>query len=237
MARVPYPPSRFARAQSVCDLRALLGSAGAESLSRLAGLLPGVSLDALADAARAGRLPADDPALAEAVGLAATLPGEDAEAFRLATALLLADALRQGGPAAALGWYYEAHADAYRAAPAPVRAALFNGFRVLGAAGRAAPEPPPSLSDRATRTRAAVEAGLAGAPPQLRAPLTAALAGGPPQETEALWRARGRDLVAAPAVADAVRHLYETRDDWDPYRDWSEARIAEEGVAIPFEAP
>jgi hypothetical protein len=111
-----------------------------------------------------------------------------------------------------------------------------NGFRLLHAAGDAPLEAPPTLADRATRPRIDVEAALAGAPMALRLPIFAALAGGPPGESEALWRERGSDLIAAPAVADAMRHLHETRDDWDPYRDWSDARIAAEGVAIPFEA-
>ncbi|RDC74135.1 hypothetical protein DLJ49_05590 [Rhodovulum sp. 12E13] len=206
---------------------------------RIAACLPGAEAGDVAVALSAGRLPAGAGPLREAVELAAALPGRDAPAFHAATALLLAEALEGESPLAPpdLAAYHDAHSDAYRAAPAAVRAALMNGFRLLHDTGAAPLQPPPTLAERATRARVVVEAGLAGAPLHLRLPLQAALAGGPPGETEALWRDRGRDLVAAPPVADAMRHLYETRDDWDPWRDWPDDRIAQEGVAIPFEAP
>lgn len=242
MALSPPHQPRFARAQCLSDLRALAGmsAAGAGAVAeRIAALLPGAQAVDVAKALRSGRLPAGAEPLREAVELAATLPDRDAPAFHAATALLLAEAVEGASPLAPpdLAAYHDAHAGAYRAAPATVRAALMNGFRLLHDTGAAPLQPPPTLADRATRARIVVEAGLKGAPLHLRLPLKAALAGGPPGETEALWRDRGRDLVAAPPVSDAMRHLYETRDDWDPWRDWPDDRVAEEGVAIPFEAP
>jgi len=238
MARVTPIPPRFPRVQAIHDLRACAGlladGSGGDALARIAALAPGVARDHLALALRQGRLPEGAPAQREALELAAALPGRDRQAFHLSLALLLADGLAGGG--SDLGWHYDAHAEACRAAPPPVRAALMNGFRMLDALGLAPLDAPPGPADRASRGRAAVEGGLAGAPLHLRSPLLAALSGGPAEDTEALWRERGRDLVVAPPVADAMRHLYETRDDWDPYRDWSEGRIAREGVAIPFEA-
>ncbi len=238
MARLTPLPSRFLRMQAIHDLRAsaelFADGARGGALGRIAALTPGVRRDDLARAVRRGALPEGAPAPREALELAAALPERDPEAFRLSTALLLIDAI--GGGGSDLTWHFDAHADAYRAAPPPVRAALMNGFRLLDALGLAALDPPPGAADRASLGRATVEDGLASAPLHLRAPLLAALAGGPTEPTEALWRERGRDLVVAPPVADAMRHLYETRDEWDPYRDWSEARIAREGVAIPFEA-
>lgn len=242
MALSPPHQPRFARAQCLSDLRALaaMSAAGAGAVAeRIAASLPGAEAGDVAAALRSGRLPAGAGPLREAVELAATLPDRAAPAFHAATALLLAEALAGASPLAPpdLAAYHDAHAGAYRAAPAPVRAALMNGFRLLHDAGAAPFQPPPTLADRVTRARVVVEASLKGAPLHLRLPLLAALAGGAPGETEALWRDRGRDLVAAPPVADAMRHLYETRDDWDPWRDWPDDRIAAEGVAIPFEAP
>lgn len=236
MARVSPQPPRFARAQALADLLALAGSAGPDAISAIAAGVPGVSADQVAEAVRIGRIDPGAPALREALSLAAALPGTHPSAFRLATALLLADAL-QGGSAEGLGWYLDAHAPAYRAAPPSVRAAILNGYRVVHMLGRGAVDRAPVPEERATRTLSAVEAGLAGASPHMRTPLRAALAGGTADETEALWRTRAKDLIAAPPVADAFRHLYETRDDWDPFRDWPDGRIAQEGVVIPFEAP
>jgi hypothetical protein len=235
MARVPPSRPRFARAQALADLRAFAGLAGAEPWSAIAAGVPGVSSEAVAEAARTGRIDRHGAALREAVALAAAVPGET-EAFRLATALLLAEALR-GGAADGLGWYLDAHADAYRHAPAPVRAAILNGYRVLHALDLGGIGHLPAPEARATRSQAEVEAGMAGVSPNVLKRLLRALDGGPAAETEALWRERAADLIAAPPVADAMRHLYETRDDWDPWRDWPEERIAREGVVIPFEAP
>jgi hypothetical protein len=229
----------FPRFQALADLRALVAAGGRAPLERIAARIPSLAdAAALAEAAAQGcRLPARRGDPHDALALAAALPGEDREGFAVATAFLLADALQARGatPAEDLGWHYEAHAAAYRGLAPPLRAALFNGFRALAAAG--APRlTAPLPADRATRSEAAARRALAGLPQDVASPLAHALSG-TLFCAEDLWRRQGRDLRAAPAAADILRHLYETRDGWDPYRDWPDARIEAEGVALPFEAP
>ena len=238
MSYVPASLPRFAQAQTLSDLRALASTAPAVAAGRIAAFLPDRRLGPEADTAlRTGRIVAAEGAyLRVALFLAATLPKDSGSAFLPATALLLADGLTGGPGADDMAALYDAHARAYRAAPPAVRAALMAGFWWLHETGLAPLDAPPGPSDRRSQARETVLAALATAPPHQARPLSEALTGGPIAPSEALWRARAESLVAAPALTDAVRHIYETHSDWDPYRDLSDAEFAAQAVVIPFEA-
>jgi hypothetical protein len=233
--------SRFARFQAVSDLRRIAATAPLSHfetmVARIPGMPPAQGLAGLA--AAGGRLDSDSLAYHPALVLAATLPGEDMTGFVAATALLLADRLQDGAGQDDLYWHYDAHAQTYRALPPDVRSAILVGFALLHDMGRVTLHAPPAPRDRAARPGGLVRAALTAAPAEAARAFKAALAGDAPAgdalaETEGMWREAGREMAALPALSGAARHLYATRAEWDPYRDWPDARIATQGIAIRF---
>lgn len=92
--------------------------------------------------------------------LIAALPDKGFDAFLAATALLLADRLQDGEGDDDLYWNWDAFPDRYRAAAAPVRAALMNGFRWAHATRKVTLETPPSGSDLNTHDEVELIDGL-----------------------------------------------------------------------------
>jgi len=154
----------FARVQLVSDLGPAMRHGGPEVLARIVRQVPGVPpVTALARVVAAqGRL--DGPAgaaLHPALALAATLPQQDPDAFRVATAILLADRLQGAAGPDSLYFHHEAHLEAYRSQPAPVRAAFFGAFAQLQRMGRIALDVPPTRAEVLTAPPARVRADLA----------------------------------------------------------------------------
>ncbi len=201
-------------------------------VARIPGLPPP---DPLVRAAQAGAfIDAESAVFLPALGLAATLPREDTEGFAVATALLLADRLQDGAGEDDLYWHYDAHAATYADLPADIRSAILMAFAILHDFGRVTLDAPPTPDARASRPGGLVRAALTSAPEAPAQILRAALDDGPLEDSEMLWRTDPRLVASSPALEGAARHLYLTRPDWDPYRDWSQERIATEGVALPF---
>ena len=238
MVLTDLPLPRFGRLQSVADLRALARRGGPATLGRIAALIPGLPPPGvLAAAVDEGRLSGRAAEFHDALALAATLPGQDRDAFVAATALLLADRLQDGAGRDDLYWHHDAHAEAYRGLDAPDRAAIFTAFALLHRAGRLTLPAPPPPRDCATRAETAVRAALAAAGGLAPARMLAeALETGQLEEVEALWRAAAQKLTRHAALRDAVRHLHQTRPSFDPYRDWDARRVAAEGIALPPES-
>lgn len=117
--------------------------AGPDGLARIAALIPGVSAnvpDLLAGlSAMVGtdmRLPASVAEdLHPCLLLAATHPEQDGPGFEAATALLLGDLISGGLGPDDLAAHWDTFAMHYRAADAPVRAALMQGFALCHALG------------------------------------------------------------------------------------------------------
>jgi hypothetical protein len=238
MVSSALPLPRFGRLQSVADLRALALRGGPATPGRIAALIPGLPPPGvLAAAAAEGRLSGRAAEFQDALALAATLPGQDPDAFVAATALLLADRLQDGAGRDDLYWHHDAHAETYRGLAAPDRAAIFTAFALLHRSGRVTLPAPPPPQDCATRAETAVRAVLDAegdlAPARV---LAEALETGRMEEVEALWRAAAEKLTRHAALRDAVRHLHQTRPGFDPYRDWDARQVAAEGIALPPES-
>lgn len=232
------PLPRFGRLQSVADLRALARRGGPATYGRIASLIPGLPpAGLLASAVAEARLSGRAAEFHDALALAATLPGQDRDAFVAATALLLADRLQDGAGRDDLYWHHDAHAGAYRGLDAPDRAAIFTAYALLHRAGRVTLPAPPLLQECATRPEGDVRAALAAegdlAPARV---LDEALETGHLEEAEALWCAAAEKLSRHAALRDAARHLYQTRPGFDPYRDWDAGRVAAMGIALPPES-
>ncbi|MEM1430901.1 MAG: hypothetical protein AAGG09_15705 [Pseudomonadota bacterium] len=169
-----------------------------------------------------------------ALALAATLPNEDLAGFAVATALLLADRLQHGAGPDDLYWHYDAHRTVYRSLPPDTRSAILMGFALLHDMRCVTLEDPPAPDERSARPETLVRSALAAAPADVALAFGAALDGAGADASERLWRETAHRMVETPALNSAARHLYTTRSAWDPYRDWPDARIAAEGIAIPF---
>lgn len=229
--------------------------AGPQGLARIAALIPGVTAtaDALFLALRAMiagdmRLPRNESEdLHPCLLLAAAHPEADETAFEAATALLLADRILRGVGRDDLFWHWDAFAMHYRAADAPVRAALMQGFALTMELGDLHPNLGPTLDDlttydaaeiaehlrRAWRTEPeeAVAFAADGMPEtagnrsqaMIRTCLNALTRGEGHAEMERCWPGFGHDVSAWPVqraapVLAAFRWLYESDPDWDPMR-------------------
>lgn len=160
--------SGFARLQLVSDLSRVARDEGPGVLSRIVRLVPGAPPAAALErvVAAQGRFDAvldgaEAAALQSALALAATLPQQDPEAFRAATAILLADRLQGAVGEDSLYWHFDAHRESYRAQPAPARAAIMGAFVLLQRMGRIALDAPPARADVLTRPADEVCAALA----------------------------------------------------------------------------
>lgn len=139
-------PSAFYQFQTVHDLRDLAARAEPAVRGRLASLVPHRGGTAALDQAiKAGCQldPAHAPDLYDALLFGATLPGGDRDVFVLATALLLADRLQQGGGTDDLWHHWDTLRADYNALPPVPRSAILRGYRVAGARGLIALGAPP----------------------------------------------------------------------------------------------
>ncbi|MEM9248543.1 MAG: hypothetical protein AAGB05_07580 [Pseudomonadota bacterium] len=228
--------SRFARFQTVSDLQAVAAASPPDIFAAMLRRLPGLpSEEPLLRAAESGAVldTAAEPFL-PVLGLAATLPDDDLDGFVIATVLLIADRLQDGMGQDDLYWHYDAHRETYLSLPADLRACILMGYSTLHALGRVTLDRPPEPSELEARPGGLVRAALTAAPEAEARILRQALDGAPFEESEALWRGTPTRLTVSPVLSGAVRHLFQTRPGWDPYRAWTDRQIAEEGVALPF---
>lgn len=68
--------------------------------------------------------------------MVASMPDQSHDAFMTATIVLLSDRLQYGAGEDDLYWNWDAFQERFRDAPAPVRAAVMNGFRLAHSLGR-----------------------------------------------------------------------------------------------------
>ncbi len=150
--------------------------AGPNRLARIAALIPGVSTPAqdmflALRAMIAGdmRLPADmADDLHPCLMLAATHPEADELSFEAATALLLADRIAKGSGQDDLFWHWDAFALHYRAADAPIRAALMQGFALSMEMGALDCDLGPTLDDLTTYDAAQIIGHLRQTDPRVQ---------------------------------------------------------------------
>lgn len=232
----------FRTLQAVCDLRVLASRASVETQARIASGIPDgrMAPDVARGAVKAlGEGVALDPRLrAEtmaAVRLAAALPKDDFAAFLAATAMMLAEALRQpeGEPDCDddIRWYWQTFRGHYRVAAAVERAAIVQAIRRVGLLRGQTEGLPEAVPDLATAPTAALRPllerlrprGLAppdpSGTPGIAALLVEAFQSHEAADTAArLWQESGERLaVSAPRdILAGFRHLYETRPGWAP---------------------
>lgn len=126
----------FKHFQVIQDLKAVARRASGAGYARIAVAVPGgthsagrlqLELGRIVDGD--GRIPPDIlPDLFPCLLLVASMPQDDEIAFEAATAILLIDRIQGGSSTDDMGWHWSAFASHYRAADAPVRAALMQGF-------------------------------------------------------------------------------------------------------------
>ena len=232
----------FRSLQAIHDLRHVARKANESTLGRIAAGLSGA-----ATAGDLRRLIREDgcmlgPEMAgaahQALVLAATLPDDDHEAFRTATAILLADRLQFGEGADDLFWHWDAFQAQYQTLSQPDRAAVMQGFRCAQEEGLVALFDPPSGDDLTTEPGSALLTELITLAGETRpridpsredfaAGVSAMIARG----FDDTWVA-GHAARAWPENYDSIlrldapqcrlllrgfRHLYEWHEDWDPY--------------------
>lgn len=138
--------------------------------------------------------------------LAAALPDEDFNAFAVATAVLLADRLQDGGGTDDLFWNFDAFEDHYRLADSPVRAAIMNGFRAAHLTERVTLRDVPQPTFCLTRQREDVLQLLASeGQHQLFQDISASPA---PEIAGKLWTGVAKEDLTL-SVAAGLRYLYE----------------------------
>ncbi len=126
----------FKHFQIIHDLKAVARRASGAGYARIAVAVPGATHSAgklQLELARLvdgdGRIPPDIlPDLFPCLLLVASMPQDDEIAFEAATAILLMDRIQGGSSTDDMGWHWSAFASHYRAADAPVRSALMQGF-------------------------------------------------------------------------------------------------------------
>lgn len=156
--RREYPP--LALLQIHHDLRAVALEPALPIPAAVEALGPDLCAQYRASQA-ARRVPAASSGpLHDALWMAASSPDEDATGACIATAALLADAFETPNLQEDWLWVWEALGPALRSAPAPVRAALANGFREARKMGLAHDDVRPTEDDCHTQSAATVIAGL-----------------------------------------------------------------------------
>ena len=196
--------ARIAAAQSIPEGRARLNALVHEDGCRIAG--------------------PDAQSLHTALILCATMADTDPDAFFTATAILLADRLQLGEGADDLFWHWDGFQGQYLSAPAPMRAALLQGFHEAASEGLVELFDPPEMPNLATDTHEAMVAlgrkPISAAFTEAHGLIHGAIAGG--DVPEALWREVCEPLLSAPddlpkPLLRAIRHLFEARPGWSPY--------------------
>jgi hypothetical protein len=144
--RVSHVPISFQTLQVVSDLRSVADKGFTALATQLKPDLKAPLHRVIFDQkARMRRIDAE--MLHEDLLLVAALPDKGFDAFLAATALLLADRLQEGAGSNDLAWNWSKFQESFRAASAPTRAALMNGFRLAHATRRVALEHPPCTKD------------------------------------------------------------------------------------------
>lgn len=121
-------PITFQTLQVVSDLRSAAANGFAELSGHLSSGLEG-DLRRLIFDQECKMVQADTEKLHAELMMAASMPDQSHSAFITATMILLADRLQYGAGQDDLYWNWDAFQERFREAPAPLRAALMNGFR------------------------------------------------------------------------------------------------------------
>lgn len=134
----------FRRLQVLSDLSRVTASASEETLTRIAGGIPGVTLDALAQVVLSqGPREDTDPSVADTIQFGAAKPDEDFDGFIRCTATLIRDRLWGGDLGADLFWIWESFHDQIALAEPDTRAAIVQGLNHAAASGFVTFDPPP----------------------------------------------------------------------------------------------
>lgn len=176
----------------------------------------------------------DGQSLYPALKLAATLPEDGIDSFLLATVILLADRLQQGGGGDDLFWHWDAFRTRYREAEPPVRAAIYQGYLRLDELGLIALFDKPERDDLCRHDAGDVIADLTRSnDPDASAVLAALAEAGSVGAATEVWERRGARLVSeqAHAMLSGIRHVFESSVEFAPAAK-SENAI---GPIIPFD--
>ncbi|MEM9975458.1 MAG: hypothetical protein AAF771_14865 [Pseudomonadota bacterium] len=220
----------FATHQAIADLVAVARMARPEVVHRVAAGAPdGVGPNTLETLLRhrgCRMSNAEERALSRSLVLAAALPNDDPERFFFATAVLLADRLQHGGVDDDLYWHWDAFRGEYGAAPAPMRAAIMQGYYRAEKNARVRLDGSPTVAERATLPAETVADALRNASPAdtgVAEPLLLAVLGS--EGAGALaghWADRGDEILTLEPVRRTpllagFRYLYETADAFRPF--------------------
>ena len=230
--------------QAVHDLQSLAKRAGEGTLNRVASGLPGAvtgqEIESLIveDGCRLSPEMADR--VHQGLVLAATLPSDDHEAFLTSTAILLADRLQKGAGTDDLFWHWDAFHSHYVMLDAPDRSAIMQGYRRAHEEGYVALFDPPEGDVLTTEHGSEILELLVGFAKQAQphagsgqpafarefATLIARALDDKPAATEAarIWTSDSGAILKLPEqnrlpLLRGLRHLYEWREDWQPYLD------------------
>ncbi len=130
----------FRTLQTILDLRQVAASASPMTRHRIAaGVSPAqcnpdharAHVDTLIFEERCRISSPETAELHPAILLIATLPDDDFDAFLASTAILVADRLQGGRGKDDLYWHWDAFHGHYGMAPAPIRAAILQGYRAM----------------------------------------------------------------------------------------------------------
>lgn len=219
--------------QAVFDLRAVARTASPHIAERIAAGSDGaVSPDdfvALIGAGGCVLTTAADVAMHRGLVIAATVP-EDAETFRVATAVLLADRLQRGAGTDDLFWHWDAFQERYLEFVPTERAAILHGYERANFEGLVNLYDPPGGPAMASRTRANILQRLTTISDSAESQYFARTIGGvldsqaATGHAAALWADARAEIFALPQqdcrmILAALRHLYETRRDFEPFRN------------------
>ncbi len=208
--------------QSICDLRTVARYTDDDILQRIAA-----GTDSPAPAAelrhliQAGGCRIGDPQglrLHSALVLAAALPDDDYPAFLAATTVLIADRLQLGLGTDDLFWHWDAFREHYALADPQRRAVILQGYDRMARDGLVSLEDPPPAADLLTEQRAGIADALAAEASVSALAIRAAFDGGYPHtDFWAIHCAPYLDPYAPPVLLRGIRHLLESRPDWDPH--------------------
>lgn len=217
-------PVVFRTLQAIHDLRAVVRLAGHATRARIAAGANGADAETDfgrligRDGCRIGTEQSDR--LHQSLVLAAALPDDDFEAFVTATAILIADRIQRGHGTDDLFWHWDAFHEHYRLAQPAVRAVLLQGFHRLQEEGLVNLQDPPHGEELLSERRGTVVAALRTSPDTHADAILAALDGAPLED--GFWRRHCLPLLT-PGTSPpgrhlrAIRHLYESRLDWNPF--------------------
>ncbi len=212
----------FRTLQSICDLRTVARHTGDDILRRIAaGTDSPAPADDLRHLIQTGGCRIGDPQgfrLHNALVLAAALPDDDFPAFLAATTVLIADRLQHGLGSDDLFWHWDAFREHYALADPQRRAVILQGYDRMAQNGLVNLEDPPSPADLLTEERAGVADALAEEASVSAFAIRAAFDGADPDA--GFWATHCTpylDPYAPPVLLRGIRHLLESRPDWDPH--------------------